>query len=532
MQPLTSAPRSLFTDAQVTALLVAPDLHVDYGMELVNGSPNVVDPSSSSFEDGTVGLWSATAGGMISNSTTTASVGAHSLLATWPTGPAFTTQAVWTPGVALQVGAQYTFTVDVYVPSGNPPVALQENNTSYANPQVGQTSTVFDTWQTLELSFMSTATPSYLSVAPVTAATAGQVCSIDNLVGALGMYPPSATPEDISTVVDAVVVNHDNNAVIHGTVTASITQQLQWGLDMIRPYMLLSSQTAGMTGCRFNLGVYVLTEPDTVLSENPLTYAVTGQDQLVFLQNNVGDSYTVPLGTNVLNAVIVVLENSGVTSPVLLDTTAAAKTLNVPMSWVQSSSNTVTYLKIINDLLSCVGYVGLWCDWDGNFRSGPYVLPVNRPSEWLFDVGSLTTGQVAEARTVTNNVWQVPNWWRFVQSNLAAVPIEGTGWYTVKNQSTGPSSINALGGRVVRAPVQYLSAVTQSDLVTQGNAIVQKARQADEVITTKLSPFPLAWHLDRSTYADANLGSTREVICNSWSLPLNGTDGAYVMETI
>jgi len=336
--------------------------------------------------------------------------------------------------------------------------------------------------------------------------------------------------EDISADVSGGAVSRDNLADVHGTVELTISRELAWGRDRVRPYMVQSSATAGVTGCRFNQGVFLLTTPDRPLDQLPVTYSVTGYDQLHLLQDNIGDSYSVASGVNVLAAVTAVLTAAGITAPILLDTSASAKTLAKTRTWPQTSSESPTWIEVANKLLSSIGYRGLWCDWNGAFRSEPYVAPASRPSEWTFDVGDLRVGIVAANRSVSADVWGVPNWWRFIR-NQDTTPVEGSGRYTTENLSTGPSS-QASVGRIVRAPVTYLDATSQADLVTQGDKVKAAAMSVPEIITARLSPFPIAWHFDRCTYSDAALGTDRQAQCRSWSLPLTGEDMDYVLESV
>jgi len=335
--------------------------------------------------------------------------------------------------------------------------------------------------------------------------------------------------EDISADCSAGTVRRVMAADVHGTVELSISRELAWGRDRVRPYMLLSSATAGVSGCRFNQGVFLLTTPDRALGESVATYAVTGFDQLYLLQNNIGDSWPVAAGANVLAAVRAVLTAAGVQAPILLDSTGAAKTLATARTWPQTSSDSPTWITVANKLLAMVGYRGLWVDWNGAFRSGPYVLPAERQSEFDLNVGDLVTGIVAADRSVSHDTWGIANWWRFI-ANQDTTPTEGSGRYTTTNPSTGPSSIASVGIR--RAPVQYLDATSQADLVVQGDRIKAAAMSVPEIITAKLSPFPIAWHADRVTYSDAALGADRQAQCRSWSLSLDGSDGEYVLESV
>lgn len=336
---------------------------------------------------------------------------------------------------------------------------------------------------------------------------------------------------DISADVAGGTVKHDSLANIHGTVDLSISRQLAWGAARVRPYMLMSSATTGVTGAKFMLGVYLLTTPSTPLAESPVTFSTTGFDQLYLLQAPVNDSYFVAAGSNVLTAVRAALTSAGILAPVLLDSSASAAVLGSDMVFPLTSSESPTWIKIVNALLASITYWAIWCDQDGAFRSGPYLVPASRPSEWTLVVGDLTTGIVSTDRTVVNDLWSAPNRWVFVQNGLPSAPAAGAGMYTVDNVSTGLSS-QASVGRVVPAPAVFLDAVDQANLAAQGDALVAAAQRATEVITCKLSPFPIARHFDRLTYSDPALGAARQVQCRSWSLPLDGSDMDYLVETV
>jgi hypothetical protein len=376
-----------------------------------------------------------------------------------------------------------------------------------------------------------------LTADPRTAYTPAQITSLltapDLAVdyGVELLTPALALVADISADVASWVVRHDNLANVHTTIDLSISRQLAWGYDRVRPYALYSSATAGVSKVRFNEGVFMLQTPAIPLAESPATFTVTGYDQLHLLQNGIGDSYSVAAGSNVLAAVRAALTSAGIVAPVLLDSSASAAVLASDLVFPLTSSSSPTWLQVVNDLLASIYYWGVWVDWDGAFRSSPYLQPVSRPSEWLYTVGDLTTGVVASERSAVQDLWGVPNWMRFIRNGLPSAPTEGAGQYTVQNASTGVSS-QASVGRVVRAPVAFLDAVDQASLVSQGDAIFAAARRNAEVITAKVSPMPIFWHQDTATWSDAALGADRKCAARSWALFSDGSDGDLILESV
>lgn len=368
-----------------------------------------------------------------------------------------------------------------------------------------------------------------LTGAPRDGLTAEQVTAIlqaDALIVSAGLEQLDTNDQlvaDITDVLQGGEVDRDMTATVHGSCKLTLSQALAWGSVRVRPYMTL---TGGGLSARWDLGVFVLTTPDNPIGSNPPAYAVSGFDKLYLLQNPIGDSYAVPAGSNVLDAVRTLLTASGVGGAVLLDSTAGALTLATDMVWPLTSSDVPTYLEVINALLAAISYIPLWADEDGAFRSSPDVLPEDRPVEFAFTADDPRLSLVGVERTLTSDMWAVPNWWRFIQNGLTAAPSEGAGQYTVTNTSQGATSVDRLG-RTVRK-VLFLDAADQDSLVAQGDAQVAADRRVSSVLKLKLGPWPPAGHRDVYSYTDAALGGLVKVLCESWTLPLDGTLGDQV----
>src|SRR4029077_12625555 len=230
----------------------------------------------------------------------------------------------------------------------------------------------------------------------------------------------------------------------------------------------------------------------------------------------------------------------------IADPSNADRTTVDVLSWpLDTEHTTSTWLNVINDLLAAIGYRGLWCDENGNYRADPYVPPASRAIEYTLDAGS--TDQAAfndpqyarheivstAQRLYTFDTFNVPNWWRFVQNNTTVAPVEGAGQYTVTDISGGPTS-QLIIGRVVKAPVQFLDAATQVDLVTQGDAIVAADRNVAETIQVDTAPLPIAGHFDVLGYSDEFIPETsfRKAMAQSWSLPITGGDMTWMLRSI
>jgi len=332
--------------------------------------------------------------------------------------------------------------------------------------------------------------------------------------------------EDISDQLVSGEVSRQNFADVHGSCRLVIERELAWGKDRVRPYMTLAN---GGISARFNVGVFVLTTPDSTRGDSVDEFTVSGFDLLHLLQAPVGDTYVATSGTTVLAAVQAALTASGAGMALLLDGTLQATTLPDTLVWALTDSNPASWLSIINDLLATISYRGLWMDQDGIARSGPYANPSTRPVEWTFDTADISTDLVGESRSLKSDVWAAKNWWRFVRKGMTAQPVEGAGIYTVTNASTGRTSVAALG-REVRAAVKFLDAADQTTLVAQGDRIVADDQAVSRTFTINVDPFPAAGHFDVVQFNDA--GDSDKCQVNSWTLPLDGTQGRWVLESV
>lgn len=336
--------------------------------------------------------------------------------------------------------------------------------------------------------------------------------------------------EDISADLVGGTVRRECLADVHGTCDLTLSRTLAWGRDRVRPYMVVSADTpGGYISARFNLGVYLLTSPQRTLGTDTTT-DVSGFDKLHLLQAVVGDSYTVAAGAAYLDSVRNAIRAAGAGDLVLLDATAADKVLPSAMSWPLSAQTQATWLTVVNDLLSAIGYRGVWADQDGYFRSAPYVAPQQRPLEWRFNVDDARTTIVGETRTVVEDVWGVPNRWRFLRRDLLNTPFEGGGQYTVDNVNDGPTSQVALGRIVPR--VEWLDAADQASLIVQGDAIVATDRRVSATLKLTTGPLPIAGHFDVAAYADTLAPAFTRLQATRWELPLTGGEMTWEWEAV
>ena len=339
--------------------------------------------------------------------------------------------------------------------------------------------------------------------------------------------------EDITSYLLAGSVSRSSYANIHGTAQFSLSRELDWGQSIVRPYYLmtgpLSSTATTVTAVKFYLGAYYTEVSDDNIDETPPTWDVAAHDILSILDDAVGDSYAVPAGTVVIQRVEDILISRGVTQYVI-DRSAASTVLTSGKTYTLDDN--VTWLNVVNDLLSMIGYQGIWSDWNGYLRVHRYVTPFDRSPEWIHGRDGATT-IVGQAIKRSRDYYDSPNRWVFYRQNNTddAAPVDGNGRYEFSNLSVGPTSVNARGGRVI-TKLTGVEAPDQTTLV----ATAQTTIDADMAIPTKFSttfaPFPLAWHFDKYTLMDPRIGRVCDVLLSSWSLAFDSTDMAVELTVI
>lgn len=367
--------------------------------------------------------------------------------------------------------------------------------------------------------------------------------------------------EDISTDLDAstATVQWNGNATVHRGCSVTLSRRLNWGSDLIRLYQTLTDEVSGVSARR-NLGVFCLTEPDQPIGETPASYQVTGQDRLFLLNRQVGYSYVVYSGTNVLAALAQVFVDAGLTG-VQIDSSKASATTPTDMVWplipatdTSSAAPTVTdtgsdatdptapatWLRIVNDLGGLIAYRGVWADENGLYQLGPYTDPSSRAPTFTWDANSVTS-VVGVQRTVTRTTPNV-NKWIFVNTSLPdttmtdsssdeidvpAVPVEGDGIYTVVNASDGPASVDARNGLVWPTQINY-AAADQASLESMGDNRVAADKRTVATAAVTTAPFPAASHFDIFTWVDSGLDEQSwKVEATTWEVPLDGGDVSW-----
>lgn len=351
------------------------------------------------------------------------------------------------------------------------------------------------------------------------------------------LRPDLSVQEDISEDLVGGKVSRNCDATIHGTCQLQITRALRWGVDLVRPFMILSD---GRAEVRFDCGVYVLTTPELVSGTDVPTYDCDGYDRIVLLQRQVGQERAYYSGLNYLDVLTGVLADAGMAGTADIDRSAADYTLPstlfyplVPKRYgpginEEETTSPVTWLRILNDLLAAINFRAVYAEASGRLRMQRYQPAQSRTVDFDFDVDDPQT-IVGEQRTFTQDLWDAPNRWVFYQSNRAdtAPPSsEGEGQWTYELSPEHPLR----SGRLTWSSAIAVEAASQQALEDIGRRIASNDINVTATIKTTTGPFPAAGHYDTFTLRD-ELGA-RRVEGNEWTYDLDGSDVSWLWRVV
>lgn len=187
------------------------------------------------------------------------------------------------------------------------------------------------------------------------------------------------------------------NAAVKGggeLTVRDVNQNVNWLTVRLRPVMAIEGLPEQP------LGIFLVSEaPESW--ENGRSWAVKLLDKTTILdQDVITETYGVAAGTFVTTAITTILSGAGIGN---YNVTASAATLPGAQTWPPGTSK----LRIINDLLSIVGYFSLYSNFDGQLVAEPYVLPAYRPVVYEFLDGANAIYEPSFTRDY--DIWKIPN---------------------------------------------------------------------------------------------------------------------------
>lgn len=325
--------------------------------------------------------------------------------------------------------------------------------------------------------------------------------------------------KDLTTELEECSVSRDNTATLNGGCAFTTVARMSWGRAVVRPYITISN---GTLKARFNQGAYFTNIPATRTDRQPAKFSVTGFDILNALNSLVGDSFAINKGESYLTTVENILLGQGysryIIDPARLSTTAA-----VAKAWPLDEST--TWLMIVNELLTAVGYDPVYSDWDGALVCESMRDNTTRSAEWTYTRGQFD-GQMKPEQEIVHDFFATPNRWVGIQGNrnTDVAPTVGNGVFVYVNQNDGETSVSAREQTITK-PLT-ITVADQAALVAAVMAQVAKDKNVGTTMTAQTSANPLHWHKDVIDVETIELGKVKMQQVN-WSMNLRTGDMSH-----
>ena len=350
--------------------------------------------------------------------------------------------------------------------------------------------------------------------------------------------PPTVESDSTATIHRSCSVTFDP-AQIDPLTGESTTLPFNYLSQFVLLYWTFTNNDTGFAA-RFNMGIYCLSSPQVDASQLPNTWTFDGYDLLSLLDVPIGDTYFVAPSTSIDTAIASLVHAVLPTATINGSTGLTAG--GTGLTWPFDESDAYTYLDAINAMLTAGGFLPLWADWNGVFQITAATSFASHAIEYVFDTSD-EDNIVAESRSVTNDLSDVPNKWKFIMSGLTAAPVEGQTQYTYTDSRASSPTSTVNRGRTVWS-INYVDTLTQdstsyAQLVTLAQKQIELDLTTSEEFAVSTSPFPLAWHFDSITYNDNNIAealpaqsNTRHVVALSWESTLDGSaDTTWTWQT-
>jgi len=271
---------------------------------------------------------------------------------------------------------------------------------------------------------------------------------------------------------------HANAAVKGGgkiTVVSKKREDIPWMRRRVKIVMHIEGRG------EHPMGVFIPSAPIERWSDTDLTLDIELLDKCSILDNDyVGETYSLPKGTNVTTAVRNLITSTGEKAGSVTD---GNDTLSTAMTWEGGTSK----LAIINDILEAANYFSLTTNGEGQFRVEKHRLPKDRPEthEFIDNSKSLYLPDF----TYEKDVYSVPN--KVILIAQGDGDKEGMRAVATNENPDSPYSYQSRGNRWIVDVLKGVEATDQEAL----NARAQKrlAELTSPTGTIQIQHAPLPW---------------------------------------
>jgi hypothetical protein len=260
----------------------------------------------------------------------------------------------------------------------------------------------------------------------------------------------------------------------------------------------------------FPLGEFLLSSPTRQEENGQVIREVEAYDGLVILTDDKFDSpYTVPTGTNYVDAVVSILASAGITRYNIEQTDKV-------------TSNDITFeigrekLYAINELLRAINYESIHVDVNGYFTSAYYRSPTDRASEYSYftDSESVIFGGYSEEL----DAYSLPNKWVLEVKPTEEGTVALSSVYTNDNPDSELSTVSR--GRNIVDYRELQDMADQETLDAYAQRIAFEASQQFGKIEFETGIMPHHDYFDVFNVYFSDLEVSGKYSETSWTMPL------------
>lgn len=287
-------------------------------------------------------------------------------------------------------------------------------------------------------------------------------------------------------------VSWDVTAAIKGGGSITVTdlgQNIDWLNVRIRPMAVLSRAGGGddPAGTTAACGVFIPSAPVENWSATGREWKVELLDKCSVLDQDIPTdadgspvAYTAPVGTNVVAAVIALIQSAGEATPAI---GPGPGELSSALVWDMGT----TKLKIINDLLAAASYLSLWCDGQGQYQVTSYVPPSQRPVVYdlMAPFTKGPTSLMAPTFTRDRDIYSIPNRYVVVgqRDGEDTSPVLGDGMAVATNEDPASPYSFAARGRWITTVETGVESASQDDLTVYAQRQLANAMAVTSTLT-------------------------------------------------
>lgn len=345
-------------------------------------------------------------------------------------------------------------------------------------------------------------------------------------------------PKLYKATKDNVFVDEITSHVSKGKVTFNPDRSIKWDAQiriddhtLIRPWIdyiapVLTLRYSDGSEDESQLGLYLSAPPAQTIATHGRDVALDGKDITWLLHNNVYTGQaSVGAGAVVTDAIASILEAGGITRHNIQPSSA---TLPNGRTWPAGT----TRLKVVNDLLSGIGYYSLYATKDGRVASKPY-QSVSSPSVAAFYDTTDPYAKTKVTKTIKRDntaADRIANRVTVIKANGSEPPLVGVAENT---NPASPTSSVALGIVIDKVYNEH-EVPDQAAADAMAKRRLEEASQLYERLTLTTTPDVLREPFEQ--YQLNIVDASGEVVadgiwnCRGWSIGFTPQDGYMTHE--